>query len=71
MKSDDKNTSNKIIREKDDSLNENFGVSGASGKMYSAKTRISNFTRTGSKMKKLNLQDTESGFSAERQTENF
>lgn len=54
MKSDDKNTRN-IIREKDDSLADNIAAFGPSGKVYSAKTRVSNFTRTGSKLKKLNL----------------
>lgn len=54
MKSDDKNTRH-IIREKDDSLTENIAALGTSGKVYSAKTQMSNFTRTGSKMKKLNL----------------
>ena len=54
MKSDDKYTKN-IIHEKDDSMVDNIVAFGASGKVSSAKTRISNFTRTGSKMKKLNL----------------
>ena len=54
MKSDDKN-SRHVIREKDDFLTENIGALGGSGKVFSAKTNMSNFTRTGSKMKKLNL----------------
>jgi len=36
------------------------------GKLASAKSRGTNFTRTGTKLRKLNLQDAESALSLER-----